>query len=106
MEWINVKDMMPDDDGIVTYGFDTISLNIAEINNGIISRISTTNEILREAFERLESYENTGFTPEEIASSYAKEPIANYLCSKCYHELLAGVNYCSGCGQRIDWGDL
>lgn len=76
------------------------------------------NCIIQECFSRLGDYEDTGFTPPEIAElkerDTAKAPIDiedNYgffVCPSCGNSIYASDDFeshkfCLNCGQRIQW---
>lgn len=58
---------------------------------------------LEKQIPRKPYYEGDGYADGELVQDYAKCPVCGYEFEYDINDW--GCNYCSNCGQRLDWGD-
>lgn len=68
-----------------------------------LEEIEIATKALEKQIPRKPYYEGDGYADRELVYDYAK-------CPMCGHEFEYdindwGCNYCSDCGQKLDWGD-
>ena len=71
--------------------------NTAEFNE-----LLELNKIVSEAFKALERQ----ITKKPICREQGTTLILNGVCTKCSNVVHAYDNYCSFCGNKLDWGDI
>ena len=71
--------------------------NTAEVNE-----LLELNKIVSKAFETLERQ----ITKKPICREQGTTVILNGVCPKCSNAVHAYDNYCSFCGNKLDWGDI
>ena len=80
----------------------------SEINEEVYSDTAEFNEILElnkivsEAFDALELQ----IPKKPICREQGTTVILNGVCPKCSNVVHAYDNYCSFCGQKLNWGDI
>ena len=83
---------------------DNCDLCYAQGNTGEhIKSIEIAIEALERQAPKKPEYEGDGYSDGELVYDYAK-------CPMCGHDFEYGINdwgceYCSDCGQKLDWGD-
>ena len=81
-----------------------IVLNMIETHGPLPTMAKTKSiEALEKQIPKKPEYEGDGYADAELVYDYAKCPI-------CGHDFEYGINdwgceYCSDCGQKLDWSD-